>query len=37
VLDVLARLGYDVVLVPRDPALSLREHGTPPATSRRRP
>jgi hypothetical protein len=24
-LDVLARLGYDVVLVPRDPALPLRE------------
>lgn len=28
-LDVLARLGLDVVLVPRDPALSLRDAASP--------
>ncbi|HET7622644.1 MAG TPA: hypothetical protein VFK39_12140 [Gemmatimonadaceae bacterium] len=37
-LEVLARMGYDVVLVPRDPALALREGAAPPPpeTERRR-
>lgn len=38
-LEVLARMGYDVVLVPRDPALPLREaptSATPETGSRRR-
>jgi transcriptional regulator with XRE-family HTH domain len=29
-LEVLARMGYDVVLVPRDSSLALREATTPP-------
>lgn len=35
-LDVLARMGYDVVLVPRDPELPLREVSTSPTPEARR-